>query len=257
MMERNLTALTISVDLPSDPGHTAPGSRASLTVGELVDVFTEYRVAASWSMAHPATSPWTFQIRRAAPVHEIGLQVDASWDQGDRTRFASELTRRVDHCVASGLAVSSISFRGCKPLEAWDILVRHRLPLVRCDAREQQRSGKTPFEFRPLSTRYGIWQVPVAAVISGRNKWLSNDAGQAVRLIRDCIASPRFLHVVLDVQAAAEQSLDLVVAARRLLKTVDSWRSRGQITVETLTAAAAPELRSAGGPQKSVLRSAA
>jgi hypothetical protein len=251
MSERNRAALTVSVDLPSDPRQTAPASRVSLAVGELIDVFAEYRLSATWSLSDPGASPWTDQILRSQQEHEIALLADAGWVTSDRTRFANELGRRLDHAAAIGLNIGALAFHHVAPPGGFDLLVRHRLPLIRADV-SSGNPTKSPSEFRALSTRFGIWLVPVTAIIAGRGWWLGSDLGQATRSAREALERGRFVHVVLDFVTAATHSSDPVALARRFLKSVHSWKSRGQLRVVTLADAA--HAANLPVPAQSVLR---
>src|SRR5262245_21537842 len=107
-------AFTVSVDLPSNNSSTSAGGHFSSILHDLLVLFDEFQVPATWGVNQPSSSPWTNTIRRRNNAHEIALLADSSWltNQNQRTSGIHQLGCRLESAANLGLRVGSLLLRG-------------------------------------------------------------------------------------------------------------------------------------------------
>jgi hypothetical protein len=253
-------AFTVSVDLPSHNPKNSVGGQFSSILNELLALLDEFHVPATWGVNQPAACPWTTAIRRRNSAHEISLLCDSSWSLGQhqnpRTRMIHELGRRLESADNVGLLIGSLLLRGAPVPADLDVLMRHRIALIRSDIQSSFRS-KVPYQLRPISLRHGVWHVPASAVIVGRRSWWpSAEAAAAVRAVQDVTARGGFCHLAIDLATASDEAVSVIGAVRRVLRVADVARQENQLQIESLSAAAKIFLTHAPAGSQSVLRRA-
>ena len=249
--------LVVSIDLESDVGQPtrASAARLSRTTDWLFDALERLHLPATWALADPAHSALTDRILAIEPGQELAVYGDSTWagPRAGRRRFAQELGRRVLGARARGLAARSLVVRHAVAAEHIDLLVKYAIAAVRGPVAKQ-----TPTAL-PQSLRYGVWQLPVSAVLPGPTaSWLSGPLHhlQVQRSVRQAAAQVR--HLAIDAARLARCGSCAERPVLRTLQLAARWRDQNRVQVETMTRLAdrlAPAHRPR--PAQSILRQAA
>ncbi len=228
--------VVLSVDLPAE---TAPGSRPRQGLAEkLFQMLETRRLPASWVPRN--TQPFSLSHRLATTPngHDLALLGDPSWvgKSAGRTRFARELSARVEAARAANLHVSAIALEDVELDDHLDLLVKNRVGMIRGRAR-------TGTNLQPQSVRFGVWFTPVSAVLPRPVEWSWLGNTWSLRqTIRRTIRSGGVAHLVIDgtqVEANPTAMGDLDLA----LAHVQRQRDKGALAVMSLSGLAATLIR--------------
>jgi len=255
--------VVLSIDLEIDPTRRLVEQQQYLEQGaaDLIRLLEKYQMPATWGVADPALSALTDRLLSARTPQEIAILGDGTWvgHEAGRSRFSRELVRRVTRARAAGLNVSTLLLRGTELDDHFDTAVKHGLTAVRgaddpSEAGWFLRATLAP----PEQLRFGLWEVPVAAVLPAARGWfgLASGARAAKSGIDRAGSTPAVFHLKIDGLLLAVES-----AARQLeqvLRHLDRRRQSGLIAVATLADIAANlSGRRQAMPARSILRPAA
>lgn len=219
--------LALCIDIAAPAADKASHSAMAEAVYQLVALWTEFGVPATWVVSDPRDWPELTRVRLHPSGHEIALLAERAWGAGDHAEFGAELAARV-HCVtAMGFRVTTLALQGVSSPQDVSLLVRHGLSIIRGPSGSAANSGTAPV-FRPVVGGRRVWHVPVSAVVDGRRGWwLSHGATRARRVVRGAARNRDMAVVVFDVAAAVERRMDLLPAARSILRLAQRFQRRG------------------------------
>ena len=216
------------------------GEATSNLASRLVELFQQSAFVATWALSDPATSPWARQLALSPLRHEIALLADVTWagPSVGRTHFSRELLRRAEGVAALGRRLTTLALHGLDLHEDLDLLVKHRIPLIRGDAAAEMRS---PGHFlQPQSLRFGVWRAPITTSLVGRSGWLRpSEVSAARRVIRRALREGGFVHLVIDAARLAERKTADLGQIRGLLQFIRQQELRGRLEVGPLQETAA------------------
>jgi hypothetical protein len=228
--------VVLSIDLPTE---VASGGRLQDTLAKaLYHMVESRRLAASWV----PRSPQQFSLREklaAAPTrHDLALLGDSSWigKMAGRTRFARELAARVEAARSANINVSAIALDDVELDDHLDLLVKHRVGMIR----GHLRGGAS---LQPQSIRFGVWYSPISVVLPQPADWSWFGTKWSLRqTVRRAIRAGGVAHLVVDAAAmegnsAALGELDLVLAH------LQRQRDKGALAVMSLSGLAATLVR--------------
>jgi hypothetical protein len=207
--------LLIAVDCPPETGgklHVAE-PRCSATAEWLVDLFAEFALPASWAMADPARNTHCRGLLQQRAGHRITLLADPCWAGASRgrTAYARELNRRATEAATAGIVISSLSLRGMHSLPHLDLLVRHRIGVIRGGAVARRRTNPLRCE----CSRYGIWRAEPTMRWPARGGWFGWNLAGPQRQLAGRLPHGQVTHLLLD---TASPSLRNPQGRRRLRK---------------------------------------
>lgn len=231
--------LLISINCHAEAGGKRRGTKSRLAAtGEwLADLFSEVELPASWALPDPAQSPFSRRLLRQTAGHRIGLLADPLWISSScgRTVYARELARRVESAAAAGVVISSLGLRGIHALPHLDLLVRHRIGVVRASSVVRRRDCP----LRRESTRYGIWRAEPTIRWPERTGWLGWNLGGPQRHLVGRLARRQMTHLLLDTASASLSEPQGRTRLRKFLLFVQRQVEAGEmvcVTVERLVA---------------------
>jgi hypothetical protein len=251
-------AVTVDLELDLDQQARTDGHRLEAVAGRLVELCDEYRIPATWGVADPALSAATDSIVTRHLPHEIAVLGDPAWVGigAGRTRFARELSRRVEGARTSGLPVSTLMLRNVELTENFDLLAKHQISAVRSAV---GRRGPTRI-VQPQTLRFGVLLVTPSIELPGRSRWFPGGGGRfsACRAIRQSIGGASVAQLVIDGPRLAEVGEAGLKVVQGVLRFAAEQRERGALSIDTLGSLAAKltQPREAS-PARSILRSAA
>jgi hypothetical protein len=203
--------VVLSIDVPAED---ATGGRVNDKLArKLFHMVDSRHLSASWV----PQAPQQFSLREelAAPNtgHDLALVGDSSWigKAAGRTRFARELAARVEAVRSTDINVVAIALRDAKLDENLDLLVKHRVGMIRGG----RRGGEG---LQPQSVRFGVWYSPITVVLPQPNDWSWFGKGWSLRQsVRHVIRAAGVAHFVIDGarmegNTGALDALDLVLA---------------------------------------------
>ena len=220
--------------------HTQLRKRAA----ELQQLLRRHQLRATWAVRDPAASHVPRILTESHAVGsapELALVGDPTWvgETAGRTRFASQLLRRIEAAHQVGCDVGALKLDGVTLESGLDLLVRHRisvvwqgLPAATSGSRETRRKSSSTGAFRPQSLRFGIWQAPSSLRFPLRGAWWRGGAARVSnRLIRQAVQQAQVAHVVLNLPSLSARDLDIVGAVlQRIRRQVED----GVLAVKTL-----------------------
>jgi len=242
--------VVLSVDLPAES--STGGRRHGTLAQDLFHMVESRRLAASWVPL--ATGPFSLRDQLAAPHsrHDVALVGDPSWigKSAGRTRFARELSERVEALRSAHFKVAAIALRDAQIDDHLDLLVKHRIGMIR----GHERGGA---RLQPRSVRFGVWYSPVSVILPQPSQWSWMGASWSFRqTISRAIRAAGVAHVMidaarLDANSSALKELDLVLAH------LQRQRDRGVLAVTSLSGLAATLIRKpTARHSQSILRAA-
>jgi hypothetical protein len=226
---------------------------------QLIDFAEAYLLPVTWAVSDPAYSAATPRILRSTIDHEMAILGDENWlgMTAGRTRFARELVRRVSQARAAGIDVKSLVPRVACVDQHIDLVVKQQLTAI-SGPDEVSNNSRLP---GPRAMHYGVWEIPITGRLPLENHrlvpalWTS---WTMWRQIRQAAAAAAMYHLVIDAPALAEHGTAATKTIPRLFRRIAELRTRGMVTVETLSVAAKRLSRvPALSPQRSILCRAA
>jgi hypothetical protein len=228
--------VSISIDAETTP-YTSSAAKspaaAQSVVAELFDRFNQLRIAGSWAICQPATTPLLQQIVGSPLGHETALLADPALAKSDlsRTDLMQAVVHPLQSAAEAGLSISTLAVGHSWQPRHIDLLTKYGLTLIR-----------TPHVFSSQTTTgiravcYGLWHVPVSATLKGGG-WMANLAQWrfARKTVERAILHGGWCHLRID--AASLATGDTICGLRtvdRLLRHLVQLRAAGHITVETL-----------------------
>ena len=222
--------LLISIDcLPDCSSTSLAQERILASAASLVDLFAEFRLPASWAFARPSATRLTGRIMDQPVEHRIGLLAEPHWASPacGRTRYARELTRRIESAAADGIVVSTLALRELADASHLDLLVRNRLVVIRDGLVDRRKSFSGLYLH---SERYGIWRSRPSTRIPGGTGWLSPlQSGPQQQLARR-LARREVTHLLIDVPALAQRESHCWKRLRKMLGFVRRQIDAGGLT---------------------------
>jgi hypothetical protein len=222
----------------------------------LVDLFSAYRLPATWAAASPSQSAVTSAVMRSEVKHELALLGDAGWvgPAISRSQVSRELARRVGLARSFGLGISSLVPRAESVREHADVFVKQGISAV---ARMEAQETKGTQRATPRALHYGLWELPVTHRLPLRSSWFFGGRG-LLRQMRGGAQDGTTFHLSVDAAAVEREGARPEAVIGRIIRGVAELRDRGLVRVETLsTAAARLAAVPAVAPQRSILRRAA
>lgn len=183
-------------------------------------------IPATVAMASPGEHATATEIVADPLPHDFAILAENDWagEQAGRTKFARELARRVEVARKSGVAVRTLSLNDTKLDNNLDLLVKHRISVVR-------HSGTTGFQ--PQSLRFGIWQAPVSFAIPSTSRWTLGGLEWTVsRALARAAKEGDLVHLVVDAQSLADPST--LATFERILGLVQKRQAKRHISAVTL-----------------------
>jgi len=246
--------VSISIDLPADVSGALHAPAVSIG-HQLVELFQHCAFPATWALPDPANSPLAERLAGDPLAHEIALLGEADWigAGAGRTQFSQQLTRRMESAAAAGFRIHALALHGTDLTDDLDLLVKHRIALVRSDTVIRRGSAAA---LRPQSVRYGVWRAPVAGILGGNSSWWpASPMWAARRAVRRAIADAGFVHFVIDAAHMAGRTPAQLSGIRKLLRAIRQHELRGVLNVAPLTQASARWIRPRVATQsRSILR---
>jgi len=242
--------VVLSIDLPAE---TAPGGRRNDELAKgLFQMVESRRLSASWVPQSPQHFSLSEKLAAAPARHDLALIGDATWigKSAGRTRFARELAARVEASRAARMNVGAIALRDVELDDHLDLLVKHRVGMIR----GQNRGGAS---LQPQSVRFGVWYSPISVVLPQPTDWSWFGAKWSFRqTVRRVVRNAGVAHVVVDGarlagNAAALTELELALAH------LQRQRDKGVLVVTSLSGLAATLVRKPAAKKAvSILRAA-
>lgn len=224
--------LLVSIDC--QPDRSARGdTQLAQAARSLADLFGRYRISATWALADPASSPLANQILRLPASQRIALLAEPHWagEQAGRTRFARELTRRVEAAAASTIPLGTMALRGFELREHLDLLVRHRLAVIRTSGARKSHA-RSPLE--TYCERFGIWQSEATVRFPDARRWLGIFPCGPKQAVASGMARRTWTHLLLDVPVLARSSRTVWGQLERCLAFAERQMDAGRLTCVTL-----------------------
>ena len=223
--------------------------------GQLVDLFQQYRLPATWAVADPARSAASPSLLSSHVEHEIAVLGERSWigRGAGRARIEREISRRFGGARAAGMKVSTLVLRNVSQPVDLDLLLAHEIAAVSYPTNPGAQAGSSA-----AILRFGVWHAPPAWRLPLAPSWWSPAGWQGARRLRDAVAGRRLLHVAIDGDALVDRQDVGLSQVRAIVGQVARLQGEGKLFVRTLGALAAENLahRSAQ-PAKSLLAPAA
>jgi hypothetical protein len=248
---------TIQLDAIADDPTAKNHAELADVTRRLIDLLDQHRLPATWAVNDPAQSAATSRILRSSVPHEVAILGDANWfgPSAGRTRFARELSRRVEQARAAGLRVQSLVPRVAAVVQNVDLVVKHD---IRAIAGGDASTFAPPNCCSPRSVHYGVWEVPFSSRLPGRSSWFFSEGRATWRRIRVAAKSGAIFNLLIDAPLLCDEGRTALKTIAWLMDRVATLRDREHVHVETLQATA---LRlsavPATKPQRSILRHAA
>lgn len=224
---------------------------------QLIDLMDRLRLPTTWAMSDPAHSAAAARIRRSAVPHELAILGDGDWlgPMAGRTRFARELSRRVEQARATGLAVHTLVPRVAIIDDNLDLLVKQQITAV---AGACTDVDPLPTTSSPKALHFGVWEIPFSGKLPARSGWFSDAGRSTLRRIAAAAKAAAIFHMLIDASLLCDQGPAAQKSVTWLMERVSALRDRGLIRVETLrTTSARLSSVPAIKPQQSILRRAA
>lgn len=245
--------LVVSIDLELPARQWAEADRRALDAAtlQLGELFEQHRISATWAVADPVQSAATERLQNFRVRQEIAVLCDQNWSgpQVSRSRFASELARRVLRARAAGLTVTTLAPRDGLPEDHLDLVLKQGLTAVR-----------GALGGAPRALRFGLWEFPGTLRLPAESHWLisSSRGVRARRGIRRAVAQQGLFHLVVDASRFGALGRPAFRTLDRVLRYAAHQRKLQQLEILTLQDAAqrlsqTPQI----APARSVLRKAA
>lgn len=228
--------VVLSVDLPSESATRGrPQDSLASTLFQMVE---SRRLPATWVPREPRQCSLYEKLAAAPARHDMALAGDATWigKAAGRTRFARELAARVEAVRSAHVNVSAIALHDVELDDHLDLLVKHRVGMIR----GQLRGGTS---LQPQSVRFGVWYSPISVVLPKPADWSWFGQNWSLRqTVRRAIRAEGVAHLVVDAtqmagNSAALGELDLALAH------LQRQRDKGVLAVLSLSGLAASLVR--------------
>jgi hypothetical protein len=220
--------VVLSIDVPLERSNAG---RVNDTMAKKLFQMVESRhLSASWVPQDPQRFSLRHDLAATTGRHDIALVGDSSWigKAAGRTRFARELAARIEAVRSADISVGAIALRDAQLDDHLDLLVKHRVGMIR----GQRRDGPS---LQPQSVRFGVWYLSISVVLPQPNDWSWIGKNWTLRqTVRRAIADAGVAHIVIEAarleqNTAALGQLDLVLAH------LQRQRNRGLLAVTSLS----------------------
>ena len=207
--------LLLSIDVPNPKTNQQAHA-------QLLSLFDQHHIPATWSLTDP-TSKLCQRLIASATGHEVALLATNDWAAAGvgRTRFAQQITARLGNMRQRGADVSTLALADCDLGDHIDLLVKHRLNVVRtCDLKPSIEAPAV----NARSLRYGVWQANPHVEIPHATRWWRSPASSLSRLLQAATEQQAVVHLRIDADAVAQdvrwtKALEtLVTQATRLVE---------------------------------------
>ena len=222
-------SLALSIDFPVS--QLTSGRERDALSARLFDRLRFYGVPVTWAVERPGETPEIEDRISWHGDHEVALMGGPPWVgfEAGRTRFSQELAARMQTAREAGFTITTLALRETSLTEHLDLLVKHRLTVIRPDGRGAELGSDRVSQ----SVRFGIWQATEIALIPQASGWwwsqLPRDVQRVIRLALQGKPSPQIV-VQADQLASAREwaQFDAVLAYLRRL------RDRKQLRLGTI-----------------------
>jgi len=221
--------LVLSIDLLDADDRSAACDRE--LAERLLHIVRARRLPVTWAVARPGATPLVDTRFGCGAEAEVALLGDESWVGGraGRTRFAHELGERIRVARDAGLHVSTLAVRDLVLRDHLDLLVKHRISVIRGPATKDKSLG----DLQPQSPRFGVWYAGASLVTPQPEGWNWGGTNRAVRrAVRKAIQTGGFLQIVVEAERLttprALHQFDLMTAH------LQRQRDKGLLRLRTL-----------------------
>lgn len=187
--------LLLSIDVPT--------SRQSQQAhASLLAACDQHQLPATWALTD-SNSSFCERLGASRTSHEVALLATSDWaDAGvGRTRFAQQLTARLEKVRRHGTEVSTLALADCDLGEHVDLLVKHRLSVVRtCETNASV--GAAAVNARSL--RFGVWQARPNLEIPHTTRWWQSPTHQLSRLVQAAAERRAVVHLRIHADVVAQ-----------------------------------------------------
>ncbi|GIW90994.1 MAG: hypothetical protein KatS3mg109_1426 [Pirellulaceae bacterium] len=209
--------LSFSVDVPRlSPSEPGALQQRKLLEG-LLQAAEQYSVPITWAVADWHEDWLIRRVMVSGTIHEFAVLAGEEWAESRRCLVAG-LSEAKQWAAAYGVDFEVLALRSAHPLMEMDVLVRHRIRVVRGPAAAHLRHKEARWALRPLSARFGIWYAPVHAVVGKSIPWWWGGSRSLRLRIAQLVRHRDAVHVTFDVGHAAQESVDLAAIARSLFR---------------------------------------
>ncbi len=242
--------LELAIDRPARDRQ----QRMDHVTGELLELFQQQRLPATWAVADPARSAARSGILASTPGHEIAVLGERSWlgRGAGPLRIERELSRRVEGARQVGIPVATLILRNVsEPLDL-DLLLAHQIAAVSYPPNSVAAIGPSS------GPRFGVWHAPQAWRLPRTPRWWLPLGWQAAGKLREVIRQQRILHVAIDGDALVDSDQAGLAQVSTIVGQVARLRQQGKLKVRTLAQLGAANLAHRfPQPAKSLLAPAA
>jgi hypothetical protein len=253
--ESGIVVFSAELELAIDRPSLDRQQRLDHLTGELLELFQQHRLPATWAVADPARSAATPSLLAGDIEHEIAVLGERSWigRGAGRARVERELSRRFGGARKAGMQVSTLVLRNVPQPVDLDLLLAHDIAAVSYPASPGAAVGPSAG-----TLRFGVWHAPIAWRLPLAPCWWLPVGWQGACRVRDAAARRRLLHVAIDGDALVDRADVGLDQVRTIVSQVGRLRDERKIIVRTLGELASENLahRSAQ-PAKSLLAPAA
>ena len=180
--------VVFSVDVPDQQTHVDQ-------VNDLFELFDTHRIPATWAVERLQARRVSSHVRESSVDHEVAVLGDASWlpDENNRRTFYRALDERMRDFRDERTRITTLVLNDVDLVDHLDLLVKHRISMVRCRARKGAAAGPC---LQPKSLRFGVWQAPpvISLLSRGSAGWWSEM--KLRRAIHRCSRQGAIVHLM-------------------------------------------------------------
>ena len=240
--------LLLSIDVPTS-------KQSQKAHASLLAAFDQHKIPATWAVSDPNSSLCQ-RLGASQTGHEVALLATQDWADASvgRTRFAQQLAARLENVRRRGLDVSTLALADCDLGDHIDLLVKHRLNVVRT-SESNPTVGASAVNARSL--RYGVWQARPNLEVPHATRWWQSPNHTLSRLVQAATQRRAVVHLRIHADVIA-QDVRWLKAVEAVLEQASRMVEHERLTVCPLRSIASafgkPRTRSSNA---SILRRAA
>ncbi|HTQ37908.1 MAG TPA: hypothetical protein VMJ32_02710 [Pirellulales bacterium] len=231
---RAFVSISIDADAisPNSDGSPQQSDAVQSVIAELLSRCSQQQMPTTWAFRNPSATA-ARRITDSGPGHELALLSEATLAKADLSRgdVMQAVVRPLQAAAEAGQSITTLAVPYAWQPQHIDLLTKYGLTVIR-----------TPHVFSSHTTTgiravcYGLWQVPVSAVLHN-SRWMAN-FGQwrcMRRAIDQTVLQGGWCHLRIDAASIARG--DAACGLRtvgRLFQYLYQLRTGGQIVLETL-----------------------
>jgi hypothetical protein len=206
-------------------------ARQESQLAQLVELFADYALVATWFLRDPGRSLWAPQIACSLAGHEIALDCCTAWctDKSPLAAFNELLTCAVRHAREPGFAIESLAIPGA--LEPQRAALIARLGIETCYAAHSPRHQRDAANNASHDGTLLVsdFSVPASSSVLSVMRDYQLSRKVAARLRRDS-----HVHVAIQLDRLSAHGVLGIDTIRRLLRSVAMEKQREQLEVRTV-----------------------